>query len=200
MMPSTVNLEFHEFTHRPLPEEYCSAQKLHAHYSALALDFFKRHAHDGVSVPDLLYAVYEQEHCLRVFECVWNDPIEKIIITDAIRLMFNQHPPDRYCYQSEVWLAAVKTIEEMYASPPASERPDRLDGLVVLTVDRQLPMPLFQSWVRRPMGQGVSVDVFNPPASNDDEGQFGGRMADLMKPFGESSEMRILREVSREDH
>lgn len=199
-MPRPLELDIHEYVHRPLPEEYCSAPALHGHYSALALDFFKRHAHTGVQVPTLLYAVYETKHALRIFECMWENEFEKHLMIDAIHTMFADDPPDRYCYQSEVWLAAIKNMEEVENSPPPSQRADRQDGLVVLTVDRQWRTPIFQSWVRRPMGEGVSVEEFNPPDAGEKE-HFGGRLADLLKPLDEEpSEIRILREVSREGH
>jgi hypothetical protein len=196
-MPQMLELDIHEYFHRPLPREYCSAPELHSLYSAQALDFFKRHAHDKLQVPTLIYAVYEKQHCLRIFECAWADDVEKALTINAIHIMFSDNPPDRYCYQSEIWLATETTAEGVVNSPPPSERPDRQDGLMVMTVDRQWRTPLFQTWVRIPMGEGVSVEEFG----KGEEGSYGGRLADLLKPLDEEDSMStILREVSRGGH
>jgi len=148
---------------------------------------FRRLAGTDKMVPTLLIAVQAKENLIRIYPCHWANEDEKAGILRCMNVLFNDPllRPDRYCFQGETWIANVKA--EDYDGRPASQLPDRLDGLTVISVEADPKVvPVFTSYVRRPTEDGFLVEFHSDSRREKDANPmqaFEGRLADLFKPL-----------------
>jgi len=177
----------HENHYDPMPDSLQTLEGLHDLTVKMAVREFRKLAGSDKMVPTLLVAVHEKEKLVRVYPCHWANEDEKAGILKCMNILFNDPllRPDRYCFQGEVWIGNVKA--EDYDGRPASQLPDRLDGLTVISVEADPKVvPVFTSYVRRPTEDGFLVEFHSDSRREKDANPmqaFEGRLADLFKPL-----------------
>jgi len=66
----------------------------------------------------------------------WSNDEEKHLAEKTLRLVFADHQVKRYAFISEVWMAQVKSFDEVNSGPRPSEHPDRREALLITAEDR----------------------------------------------------------------
>jgi hypothetical protein len=174
----------HENHFNPLPDSATLLDTFHDATVGTAVREFRKLAGSDKMVPTLIITVHEKENLIRMYPCEWHNEDDKANMLHCMNVLFNDPllRPDRYCFQGETWIANVNA--DAYDGRPASQQPNRLDGLTVISVDADPKVePIFTSYVRRPTEDGFVVTFH---ADSRDEGPmqgFEGRLADLFKPL-----------------
>ena len=66
----------------------------------------------------------------------WSDDEEKHVAEKALRKVFALHRVKRYAFISEVWMAQVKSFDEVDNGPRPSVHPDRREAVMIAAEDR----------------------------------------------------------------
>jgi hypothetical protein len=165
-----------------MPPDLCSQGKLHAVTEENAVRDFRAKAGTDRMTPNLVLAVYAKERCIRFYPCDWRDEAEKAQILHCLNMVFNDAKlrPDRYCFQGEVWVA---TADEWDGKTRASEMPNRMDGLSIITVEPDKD-PIFSTWTRIPTEDGFLIEKHSD-SRNERSIPIEGRLAELFAPLGD---------------
>lgn len=176
------------------PPPFMLPDGLHAYTCEQAVKAFESCHGTGDMVPNLVMAVRDADRQLACWPLPWSGPEHKIRMLDCLRAVFAQPEsrPDRYTFQGEVWMANVSAEEYETYTGSVSERPDRVDGLVVITVDPKAKLRVqLSAYVR---GEDGTVTPWDTTADVD---TFSGRLSTLLDPPSDNFAFEIYHGETR---
>lgn len=186
-MFQALESHMYQFPHDP-PPPFLKPGGLHPYTCKMACKLFAENHGTDNTVPSVVLAIHDAERKLAAWPLPWRGPDEKIRMIDCLRAVFAQpeHRPDRYSFQSEVWMANISAEEYATFHGAVSDHPDRLDGLVVVTVDPSAAQRVQLSCYVR------NADGTVTPWEDTGDGEFGGRLATLLDLPSDETDFQIV--------
>jgi hypothetical protein len=132
-----------------LPLHYKTQRGLHDSHVDFLMHQFKERTKkaDGFLMPSFL-VVWQEMGEIGFIPMPWDSEVTKYACLDALFAFLQEKPCERYSMYSETWIAS-RSKEQVENGPyvKPSDDPASLDGLMCLTVERNVKEVIMSSWI-----------------------------------------------------